>query len=254
VIATAAMFGSGAAGGVFTPTLFVGAALGCLFGMPVHYFWPDGTADPSAYALVGMGCLLAGTTHAPLMAILALFEMTLDYGIVLPLMLACVTAYYTARSIDTESIYSRALKHRKGLGARRALAGGIEDLIHLDPVAVKAEATLGEVVQAFTEHRHSFIYVVGEGGRFLGAISLHDIKAHMADGMLSKLLIASELMDPDFPFIERSTSLAQALEQGLAQEWQRIPVVENRQNRRLVGTVSKSDLLLELSLEPGASA
>ena len=93
VISTAATFGSGAAGGVFTPTLFVGAGLGCLFGQPIHALWPNITASPSAYALVGMGCVLAATTHAPLMAILILFEMTLDYDIVLPLMLACVTAY-----------------------------------------------------------------------------------------------------------------------------------------------------------------
>ncbi|MSR65465.1 MAG: voltage-gated chloride channel ClcB [Verrucomicrobiae bacterium] len=111
VIATAAMFGSGAAGGVFTPTLFVGAALGCLFGMPIHYYWP--AATPSAYALVGMGCLLAGTTHAPLMAILILFEMTLDYEIILPLMLACVTSYYVSISFGRRSIYSESLKRKE---------------------------------------------------------------------------------------------------------------------------------------------
>lgn len=97
MIATAATHGSGAVGGAFTPTIFVGAMLGALFGTLVHGLLPDGTASPSAYAVVGMGAMLAGTTHAPLMSILMVFELTMDYDIVLPLMLAVITAHYTAR-------------------------------------------------------------------------------------------------------------------------------------------------------------
>ncbi len=97
MIATAATHGSGAVGGAFTPTIFVGAMLGALFGTLVHGLLPDGTATPSAYAVVGMGAMLAGTTHAPLMSILMVFELTMDYDIVLPLMLAVITAHYTAR-------------------------------------------------------------------------------------------------------------------------------------------------------------
>lgn len=97
MIATAATHGSGAVGGAFTPTIFVGAMLGALFGTLVHALLPEGTATPNAYAVVGMGAMLAGTTHAPLMSILMVFELTLDYQIVLPLMLSVITAHYTAR-------------------------------------------------------------------------------------------------------------------------------------------------------------
>lgn len=114
MIATAATHGSGAIGGAFTPTLFVGAMLGALFGTAAHTLLPDGTAPASAYAVVGMGAMLAGTTHAPLMSILMVFELTMDYQIVLPLMLAVVTAHYTARRYtDVRPMYADALLPRE---------------------------------------------------------------------------------------------------------------------------------------------
>ncbi len=97
MLATAATHGSGAVGGAFTPTLFVGAMLGALFGTLVHLLLPGITAPPAAYAVVGMGAMLAGTTQAPLMSILMVFEMTMDYQIVLPLMLAVIIGQYSSR-------------------------------------------------------------------------------------------------------------------------------------------------------------
>ena len=99
VLATCATFGSGAVGGVFTPTLFVGASLGFLFGDGAQHFPGHLLVNPSAFALVGMGAFLAATTHAPIMAIIMIFELTLDYQIILPLMLACVIAYYISVGI-----------------------------------------------------------------------------------------------------------------------------------------------------------
>ncbi|MBK1617825.1 fimbrial protein FimV [Lamprobacter modestohalophilus] len=114
MIATAATHGSGAVGGAFTPTIFVGAMLGALFGTLVHALLPDGTATPSAYAVVGMGAMLAGTTHAPLMSILMVFELTMDYNIVLPLMLAVITAHYTARRYNAvKPMYADSLLPRE---------------------------------------------------------------------------------------------------------------------------------------------
>lgn len=114
MVATAATHGSGAIGGAFTPTLFVGALLGALFGTLVQALLPAGTASPNAYAVVGMGAMLAGTTHAPFMSILMIFEMTMDYEIVLPLMLAVVTAHYTAqRYTGVSPMYAESLLPRE---------------------------------------------------------------------------------------------------------------------------------------------
>ncbi len=110
VLATAATTGSGAVGGVFTPTIFVGAMLGQIAGSAVHAVWP-GSSPPVVYAVIGMGAFLAATTHAPLMSFLIVFEMTLEYQLVPALMLACLAAYHTSRAIRPQSIYYGAL-HR----------------------------------------------------------------------------------------------------------------------------------------------
>jgi H+/Cl- antiporter ClcA len=115
LLATAATIGSGAVGSAFTPTLFVGAMLGALFESLTGALFPAGIAAPSAYAVAGMGAMLAGTTQAPLMSILMVFELTLDYPIVLPLMLACITAHYTALQYPgAKSIYAESLLPREG--------------------------------------------------------------------------------------------------------------------------------------------
>ncbi|KOF54756.1 MULTISPECIES: ClcB-like voltage-gated chloride channel protein [unclassified Achromobacter] len=128
IIATGASAGSGAVGGVFTPTLFVGAALGALYAMGLHALLPTGDLSAvSSYAVVGMGALLAATTYAPLMSILMIFEMTLSYEVMLPLMLACITGYVIARQIRPASVYEKSLasnrRAREKFGARQFSRG-----------------------------------------------------------------------------------------------------------------------------------
>jgi len=114
ILATAASVGSGALGGVFTPTLFVGAALGGLYGTALQGVFPAGSLSAvSSYAVVGMGALLAATTHAPLMSILMIFEMTLSYEVMLPLMLACMMGYVIAQRIRPESVYAKSLANNR---------------------------------------------------------------------------------------------------------------------------------------------
>lgn len=108
IVATAASAGSGAVGGVFTPSLFIGAMAGQLFGQGIAA--TVSASPPEVYAIVGMGAFLAGMTQAPLMSILMIFEMTLDYSLVLPLMLACVTAHYVAAASGGESMYAHSLR------------------------------------------------------------------------------------------------------------------------------------------------
>lgn len=250
--ATVACVGSGAVGGVFTPTLFLGASLGALFGELVSTTMKRWSATPSAYALVGMGAFLAGATHAPLTAILMLFEMTLDYGIVLPLMLACVTAYYTARAIDPDSLYSGKLgRERAPPSAAAPLEHSIQELIRPNPVTVRPDSSFEQLVEIFTAHRHNYVYVVDENARLLGAVGLHDIKSMLNRPELSKLVIASELMHADFPCLAVDTPLGVALERLLAHDGERLPVVDDFEQRVLIGALAKRDLLLTLSLPRG---
>jgi CIC family chloride channel protein len=247
VLATAATFGSGAVGGVFTPTLFVGASLGYLFGVAASRIGLGLTINPSAFALVGMGAFLAATTHAPIMAIIMIFELTLDYQIILPLMLACVIGYYVSVSFEKRSIYSEALK-RKGAGDyRHQLAElHVRDLMKPDPLTVSPTARFAEIGQKFIANRFNYLYVT-EGGRFAGAISLHDIKNYLNAPELAEVVIAGDILREDIPTIEPSATLNEALDRFARHLGERLPVVTNHDARRLVGSLAKTDVILALA-------
>jgi CIC family chloride channel protein len=247
VLATAATFGSGAVGGVFTPTLFVGASLGYLFGSAAAHGPLGLTINPSAFALVGMGAFLAATTHAPIMAIIMIFELTLDYQIILPLMLACVVGYYTSVSFEKRSIYSEALR-RKGAGDyRQQLAElHVRDLMKPDPLTVSPTARFAEIGQKFIANRFNYLYVT-EDGRFVGAISLHDIKNYLNAPELAELVIAGDILREDIPIIHPTASLNEALDRFARHLGERLPVVTDQRTQRLVGTLAKTDVILALA-------
>lgn len=245
LLATAATVGSGAVGGVFTPTLLVGGIMGGLFGIPVHETFPDITAQPNAYALVGMGAMLSATTLAPLTAILILFEMTLDYDIVLPLMLCCVTAYTSARAFGAKSIYAGALPSAPPPSAAPLDTLLARDLMRADPPRIEENARFQAIVETFVTHRHHNLYVVGRDGRFRGVIPLHEIKPFLNDPELGKLAIAQDVLREEFPSVLPESTLRETLQRFEGHTGERLPVVDA--DRRLVGSVSKSDLLLTLA-------
>ncbi len=245
-LATAASFGSGAPGGVFTPSLFMGASAGYLFGAAIHSFWPSGAVDPQAFALVGMGAFLSAASYAPVMAVILLFEMTLSYDIILPLMLSNVIAYYTAKGLQGESLYSESLRRKAAETPVATLpVGTVRDLMKENPPRAAATARFAEIARMFLSVRVNNIYVTDPQGRFLGAVSLHDIKPYLGDADLAGLVIASDIMREEFPRISPEQSLSEALGAFLGQPVERLPVVD-RDGQHLLGTVSKSDLLLSL--------
>jgi CIC family chloride channel protein len=244
--ATAASFGSGAPGGVFTPTLFMGASLGYLFGFAVHAVWPLGAADPQAFALVGMGALLAAASHAPVMAIIMLFEMTLSYDIIMPLMLSSVVAYYTARGIKDQSLYSEALqKKAEDAPERVRLPGVVADLVKAQAIPVRQTARFEAIAAEFLQSRQEEIYVTTDEGVYAGAISLHDIKPYLNDAAVATHVIAGDLLRDDVPTVTTSASLAEALRVFAQHAGQTLPVVEAGTGR-LAGILVKNDLLLAL--------
>ncbi|MDQ6623464.1 MAG: chloride channel protein, partial [Verrucomicrobiota bacterium] len=247
VLATTATFGSGAVGGVFTPTLFIGAALGYLFGDGARLISGHLASNPSAFALVGMGAFLAATTHAPIMAIIMIFELTLDYQIILPLMLACVVAYYTSISIEKRSIYAEALK-RKGAGDfRKQLAElHVRDLMKPNPLTVATTARFAEIGEKFITTRFNYLYVT-EGDSFVGAVSLHDIKNYLNAPELAAVVIAGDILHERFPLVRPDASLTEALERFSQHDGERLPVVSNSAERRLLGSISKTDVILALA-------
>jgi CIC family chloride channel protein len=247
VIATSASFGSGSVGGVFTPTLFLGACLGSLFAQAVQPVWPE-PLSASSFAVVGMGAMLAATTHAPIMAIIMLFELTLDYQIILPLMLACVVGHYTSLAFDKASIYSEAFLRKGAADFNRQLAGlRVADLMKQNPPAVGENAGFQEIAQNFIRYRFNYLYVISSTGRLLGAISLHDIKNYLNEPDLAQIVIARDLLREGFPTINRNETLAEALQRFAHHDGERLPVTDSTENSHLEGSISKTDLLLALT-------
>ncbi len=245
-LATMASFGSGAPGGVFTPSLFMGASTGYLFGMAVHAVWPEAAQDPRAFALVGMGAFLSAASHAPVMAVIMLFEMTLSYDIILPLMLCSVVAYYTAKGIVGASLYSDSLQ-RKTQSAESAAPfaeSRVADLMRPKPPVVRETARFAEIAGTFLKVRVNNLYVVDDANRFLGVVSMHDIKPYLGEPELADLVIARDILHDDFPRVAPEQPLAEALGKFLGIVAERLPVVDRDGGLR--GSLSKTDLLLAL--------
>jgi len=206
-----------------------------------------GTLQPNAGALVGTGAFLAAATGAPVMAILMVFELTLDYEIILPLMLACVLSYSIARVFEKRFLYGDTLE-RKGAGplADAIRNARVADLIRPGPVVVGSRTPFREIAQTFLQHRFNYLYVVAEDERFQGAIALHDIKVFLGRPEDSGLLTAQDIQDEHFPYLTADTPLHAALGAFQRSQSERLPVVDSDAHRHLIGSLSKNDLLLHL--------
>jgi CIC family chloride channel protein len=222
-------------------------------GTLVHYVAPAAAVDPAAYALVGMGAMLAGTTHAPIMAILMIFELSLNYGLLLPLMLACAAASLLAHALSPDSIYTEALKRKGGSldnpEAKVMTSLKVRDIMRREFESVAPHTPLPQVLDRFLEGRHNHLYVMDDDRRFLGAIGLHDLKEALQEREEISFIIAHDLMRPTFEMTTPGEELARVMERLWAQDCERIPVVADGESRRLLGTVSKRDILGVYTLE-----
>ncbi|HEY3596107.1 MAG TPA: ClcB-like voltage-gated chloride channel protein [Paraburkholderia sp.] len=244
IIATAATVGSGAIGGVFTPTLFVGAVLGSLFGLGMHALWPHGTSAPFAYAMVGMGAFLAGATQAPLMAIMLIFEMTLSYQVVLPLMLSCVAAYFVSRAIAKTSMYEITLhRNREEQERMRLRSTQMRELIRPPQTVVPPTATVQDMTRVFLEYPVKYLYVTDEAGCFLGVVALKDITSDLLDKRDTSTRTAADYLQPHFDVLTPDMPLGVALQHFLAFQGERLPVIESIARPKLTGVVYKTSLL-----------
>ncbi len=244
-LATMASFGSGAPGGVFTPSLFMGACVGLLFGIAMNHAFPTAAPNPTAFALVGMGAFLSAASHAPVMSVIMLFEMTLSYDIILPLLLCSVIAYHTAKSLEGASLYSESLKRKAAAAPDPTLGEGrVADMMRTKPPVVLSTAHFAEIARMFLNVRVNNLYVVDDAGKFLGVVSLHDIKPYLSEPDLAQLVIARDILREDFPSVAPDQPLTEALGGFMGIVAERLPVVDR--DGTLRGSLAKSDLLLTL--------
>jgi chloride channel protein, CIC family len=245
VLATLFTAGSGAVGGIFTPTLFVGAALGYLFGLGVHGLWPSLASAAPAYAIVGMGAFLAAATGAPLMAILMMFEMTLSYQVMLPLMLACVLAWFVARGVGGPSMYEITVRRQRDEQERQRLRSTqMRELIRPAETVLPMDAKVGEMNAMFRAYPVKYVYIVDANQRYQGVVALRDLAAGTPDGAEQRERTAAELVQRDaLPLITPEMALDEAFKQFLAHHGERLPVVHSVDDPVLLGVVYKTALL-----------
>ena len=166
IVAVSLTIGSGGSGGIFAPSLFIGAMAGGAVGKVAHSLWPAHTGSPGAYALVGMGAVVAAGTHAPITAIVMIFELTGDYKIILPLMISCIIATLLATRLQKASIYTLKLL-RRGVDIRGGLSTNVlghlhaRDAMRTDYAEVGRADELMPVISRFVEQPGDTVMVTG---------------------------------------------------------------------------------------------
>ncbi|TFY97049.1 ClcB-like voltage-gated chloride channel protein [Ramlibacter humi] len=238
--AVAATTGSGAVGGIFTPTLFVGAVSGALFALGAAAL-PFAHLPVPAGAAIGMGAFLAASTHAPLTSVLMVFEMTENYTVVAPLMLACVLAYAVSRLLRPDSVYASSQRQKAAADPRLAVAG---DLLRTGTPAVQPGQSIEQVERALLESRWRHVYVVDTQARFLGAIAMHDLAAELKKPHDPASPWPADLLQGGYPRLSRDMPLWEVLAVFERHAGERLPVVDGE--GRLLGHVAKTDLVLML--------
>jgi CIC family chloride channel protein len=253
IVAVGLTAGGGGAGGMFTPSLFVGAMLGGAYGYAVHSLFPGTTASYGAYAMVGMAAMAAGTSHAPISAILILFEFTGNYDLILPLMIAAITSSVLSRSFYQYSVYEESLRRRGVDLAYRmeeAVLAGVEvkSLLRQDHTLLRPDDTYARVVELFLASHRQRLFVVDAHGRLEGAVSLHDIKHMLQEPGSLVAVVAHDLMTPVERVLHPDTRLHRATEAFSQSDFERMPVVEHGTDRFL-GLLQKKDVLAIYSQE-----
>ena len=246
LLATALTAGSGGSGGMFTPSLTFGALVGGAYGYSIHSLWPHIASPSGAYAAVGMAAVMAGTSHAPISAILMMFEFTGNYDIILPVMLAAIIASLLAKRLRKYSIYTEALRGR-GIELpwrmEEAVLAGLkaEDLARPDPDVLHPSDHYRKVVETFLSGRRQRLFVAGDDRRLLGAISLHDIKHVLEHPETLTAVLAHDLMVPVKTVVRKGERLHRATQLFAMSDYERLPVVDEED--RLLGLLAKRDLL-----------
>lgn len=242
LLATSLTLGSGGSGGVFVPSLYLGAMTGGAVGTLAHLWFPGLIGTPGAYALVGMGAVVAGATHAPLTAILIIFELTSDYKMILPLMAACIIASLITSRARRESIYTFKLI-RQGVDvfqgqALNVLKGlRVRDVMTRDMVTVQESEPLGGLLAELSAHTFPYMYVVNAEQRFRGLIELPALRDAVLHGdALRELLVAGELARENVPTVVPDENLDVVSRIFVGRNLEELPVVA--QDRRLLGVIA----------------
>ena len=249
ILATSVTIGSGGSGGVFAPSLFLGAMAGGVVGTLVEQYFPGATGSSGAYALVTMGAVVAAATHAPVSAIIIIFELTQTIDIIPALMTACVISTLVAQISFRDSIYTVKLR-RQGIDFFEAKNPNVlkelsvHDVIVLDPVVIPAAADFKTVLDLVVLSPHSQFYVESPTGAHLGAISLAELRRLIYEQeTLQHIVVAGDLVDTSHPSVSDDVDLSVVMQIFSSSHVDEIAVVNADDRTKLVGTVREKDVI-----------
>jgi CIC family chloride channel protein len=147
-------------------------------------------------------------------------------------------------------MYGESLERKGAAFFKQQLAEvNLQDLVRGDPITLPKNATFAQIAETFVQHRYQHIYIVDKENRFLGAISLHDVKTFLDRPELESVVIAADIMDEDFPRVSPMQGMSEALHKFSEAKSERLPVVDNLNSKRLIGSISKTDIILHLAGE-----
>ena len=242
---TAVTLGAGGSGGVFAPSLFIGSMLGGAYGQAMNRLFPGAVAPAPAYALVGMGAVLAGAVHCPITAILLLFEMTRDYHVILPIMLCAVVGTLVAQRLTPGSVYTERLTRRgihlhlgRDLNVLEMVS--VEEAMSRDYDAVRPETTLAELEELLERSRHHGFPVVDEAGHLRGIVTLSDYRRAIEE---QRGPTVAEICTCDPVTLFPDQSLHDAMHLLSSRNVGRLPVVAREDPTRLVGLLRRYDIV-----------
>ncbi|RUM40980.1 MAG: Cl- channel voltage-gated family protein [Desulfobulbus sp.] len=248
-IATSITLGSGGAGGVFAPALFIGAVAGGAFGSVVHAWLPQYTATPGAYATIGIGAFLAASTHAPMTAMFLLFEMTGNYMIIVPIMLTSILGTVTASkfyhdSIDTVDFTREGINIHEGREVAILKSIKVGKALTEEVDFISETANINHLLELFAIAKDSFYFpVINHTGRMVGVVSMQDVKTILHDAEQRCCFLVGAICSRDVMCLTPDANLYEAMLLFDVKGIEEIPVVESLDDQWVLGMIKRRDVI-----------
>jgi CIC family chloride channel protein len=254
IFATSITLGSGGMGGVFAPSLFIGAMVGASLGSGVHAVFPNMTASPETYAMVGMGAMAGAVMQAPLTNILMLFELTNDYTMILPIMICCIVSTYTFRAFSKNSVYIQYLLN-KGINIQHGREFSILNSIHVrdvmnsNVVTITKDMPFKKILETISYSKNFYYPVVNEEGDMIGILSFSDIREVIFEEGLEDLIVANDLATKNVVTLSPNHNLNEAMEIFATLDVDQLPVVKVSDDKKVIGMLTRGDVIAVYSRE-----
>ena len=249
IAATSITIGSGGSGGIFAPSLFLGAMAGGFLGSLIHQWFPDATASSGAYALVTMGAVVAAATHAPITAIIMIFELTQSIAIIPPLMAACVLSTLVTTYLQRDSIYTMKLR-RRGIDLYEMEHPNVlktlyvREILDREPEVVRSDANFDVVLELILNSDHTEFFVVNEQDELQGSIHLRALTRMLVEQeALMPIVVAGDLAEANVPTVTEDDDLDLVMQIFSIDSHDEIAVVLEDDPRHVVGSVHKKDVI-----------